>query len=468
MITEGSYLVKVLRRSAPQIWKAGAMIPTHSRYVVIGAGVHGLSTSWHLARELRARGLGGGEDICVLDKSQAGAGASGIACGTVRNNYFQPAMRELMAHSVSVWESDPEAFSYHPVGFLQIAPEAMSADVAKIFAEQRAIGYPSVLVEGERDCNRYLTDMFADWQAPGITTVLHEKKGGYANNIRAVRGLAAKAEAEGVRIETGVRVTGFGIAGGAVTSVETDQGTIACDQLVVAVGPWIRDLWAWLDLPGTITVAQPGGTGGVDRPMWTYWALQEGTLGIEPSEFTDNTGAMPPVTHVDSDAPLYDDISGELITDQLWGIYYKPDFNFAGLQGGASPYVVGKPAAEIAIDPYGPESPEFTVQEDFVRMWTSGLAHCHKRFEGKRPLYRHEPTGGIGAFTPDSFPVFDVFRQNAYVIADSNHGFKMIGVGALVARELLGEQQRLLEPFRFGRYAAGELHPVSNSPFPWS
>jgi glycine/D-amino acid oxidase-like deaminating enzyme len=256
--------------------------------------------------------------------------------------------------------------------------------------------------------------------------------------------------------------------GGAVTSVDTDQATIACDQVVIAAGPWIRDLWAWLELPSTITVAEPGGGGGVTRPMWTYWALQEGTLGIEPSEFTDNGGGFPPVTHVDSDAPLLDDVTGELITDQLWGIYYKPDFNFAGLQGGASPYVVGKPAGAVAIDPYGPESPEFTVTDDFVRMWTSGLAHCHKRFQGKRPLYRHEPTGGIGAFTPDSFPVFDVFRQNAYVIADSNHGFKMIGVGALVARELLGERQGLLEPFRFGRYEAGELHPVSHSPFPWS
>jgi methylglutamate dehydrogenase subunit A len=444
------------------------MVPTHSRYVVVGAGIHGLSTAWHLARELRARGLGGGEDILVLDKTGVGAGATGIACGTVRNNYFQPAMRELMAHSVSVWESDPEAFSYHPVGFLQIAPEAMSEDVAKIFSEQKAIGYPSVLVEGERDCNRYLTDMFEDWQAPGITTVLHEKKGGYANNIRAVRGLAAKAEAEGVRIAAGVRVTGLGMAGGAVVSVETDQGTVACDQLVIGAGPWIRDLWAWLDLPEQITVAEPGGTGGTDRLMWTYWALQEGTLGIEPTEFTDSRGEMPPVTHVDSDAPLYDDISGDLITDRLWGIYYKPDFNFAGLQGGASPNVVDKPAADIAIDPYGPASPEFTVQEDFVRMWTSGLAHCHKRFQGKRHLYRHDPSGGIGAFTPDSFPVFDVFRQNAYVIADSNHGFKMIGVGALVAKELLGEQQGLLEPFRFGRYRTGDLHPVSNSPFPWS
>ena len=79
-----------------------------------------------------------------------------------------------------------------------------------------------------------------------------------------------------------------------------------------------------------------------------------------------------------------------------------------------------------------------------------------------------EPSGGIGSFTPDSFPVFDTFAHNVYFIADSNHGYKMIGVGALVARELTGERQALLEPFRYGRYAEGRLHPVSNSPFPWS
>ena len=44
----------------------------------------------------------------------------------------------------------------------------------------------------------------------------------------------------------------------------------------------------------------------------------------------------------------------------------------------------------------------------------------------------------------------------------------MIGVGALVAEELLGRPSSLLEPFRFSRYEKGELHPVSNSPFPWS
>ena len=107
--------------------------------------------------------------------------------------------------------------------------------------------------------------------------------------------------------------------------------------------------------------------------------------------------------------------------------------------------------------------------EDFAHLWVSALAHCQERFSGTLPRYKREPSGGIGAFTPDSFPVFDSFRDNCYLIADSNHGYKMIGVGALVAEEICsGRPAALLEPFRFSRYAAGKLHPVSNSPFPWS
>ena len=71
---------------------------------------------------LKKTGRGSGEDILVVDKTAIAAGASGIACGVVRNNYFQPAMRELMAHSVDQWESDAETYSYHPVGYMQIRP----------------------------------------------------------------------------------------------------------------------------------------------------------------------------------------------------------------------------------------------------------------------------------------------------------------------------------------------------------
>ncbi len=442
-------------------------LPAAVRFIVIGAGVHGLSTAWHLARQLRDRGTGDGSDVVVLDKTAVGAGASGIACGVVRNNYFQPAMRRLMAHSVSVWESEPSTFSYHPVGYLQAAPESMRAGVQQIYAEQQGIGYSSTLVEGEAACQSYLEDLFGDWRGEGITNVLHEHRGGYANNLASMHGLASKAQAEGVRILTGVRVTDLELSAGAVRAVHTNAGTVFCEQLVIAVGPWVRDLWTMLELPATVSVRGPDGQLRSGVEMWRYLLLQEGTLGVDPGMFTDVHGGMPPVMHVDSDAPLYDE-DGELVTDEMWGVYYKPDFSFGGVQGGSMPVEVGKPAAEVAVDPYGPASPEFVVPAEFARMWTAALAHCHGRFQGTRHLYKDEHSGGLGCFTPDSFPVFDTFRQNAFVIADSNHGYKMIGVGELVAKELLGEPQELLAPFHFDRYERGALHPTSSSPFPWS
>jgi hypothetical protein len=150
----------------------------------------------------------------------------------------------------------------------------------------------------------------------------------------------------------------------------------------------------------------------------------------------------------------------------MWGIYYKPDFNFGGIQGGATPYVVEK--EEVKVDPYGIDSPEYISDPEFAHMWTSALAHCQKRYEDQHHRYKKEPSGGLGAFTPDNFPIFDVMKENCYLIADSSHGYKMIGLGLLVAKEILGEEQGLLNPFRFERYEKGELLPVSSSPFPWS
>ena len=180
--------------------------PTGVKYVIIGAGIHGLSTAYHLALKLKETGKGSGEDIVIVDKTSIAAGASGIACGVVRNNYFQPAMRELMAHSVDVWETDPKAYSYHPVGYMQISPESMRKDVTSIYEQQKAIGYESEFIEGEADSMAYMKTLFDDWQAKGITSVLHEKRGGYSNNTAAMYGLATKAENEGVRIITGCRV----------------------------------------------------------------------------------------------------------------------------------------------------------------------------------------------------------------------------------------------------------------------
>ncbi|MBT7934543.1 MAG: FAD-binding oxidoreductase, partial [Thiotrichales bacterium] len=431
-------------------------LPNQAEYVIVGAGIHGLSTAWRLAERLSEAGESIENRIIILDKSGISAGATGIACGVVRNNYFQPAMRKLMAHSVDIWESDPEAFSYHPVGYMQISPESMREDVKQIHSEQQAIGYESVFIEGEDESREYMLNMFDDWQAKGITSVLHEKKGGYANNTKAMYGLAKKVEDLGVRIITGVEVTGFSRGdNNMVTAVETSQGSIACKKVVIGAGPWVRDFWSMLDLPARIEVKDLDGNVHNDVDMWRFWQLEEGVLRVDPELLKTNDGKMPPVLHVDTDAPLYSDVDGSLITDQMWGIYYKPDWHFGGIQGGASPYEIKKPAEDVLIDPYGPSSPEFVSGPEFAHMWVSALAHCHKRFEGTMPKYHKEPSGGVGCFTADSFPVIDTFNENVTIIADSNHGYKMLGVGCLVAEELLGEKQELLEPFRFSRFKEG-------------
>ena len=381
--------------------------PSSASVLVIGAGVHGLSTAWHLARK--------GTDVLVVDKTGVAAGASGIACGVVRNNYFQPAMAELMAACVEIWESDPEAFRYHGSGYIALGPAAQEQDLVEVHERHQRIGYDSELVTGEDDVAAHMRALYPDWRAKGLTVCLHEHRGGFAFNRESMLGLADKARAAGARIAEGVEVTGFERDGsGAVTTVHTSAGDVAVDQVVVAVGPWIAGLWEMLGLPETLDVHQPDGGVARDVPMWTYWYLQEGESVFDPGIFTTADGKLSPVLHVDSDAPLHAD-DGTLITDDAWGVYFKPD-----------------------------------------------------RVAGARAKYRQVRSGGVGAFTADNFPVFDYMAPNVYVAADSNHGYKMIAVGKEIAEVLGGGHSALLYPFRYERFATGDLHPVSNSPYPWS
>jgi glycine/D-amino acid oxidase-like deaminating enzyme len=426
-------------------------LPASVKHLVVGAGVHGLSTAWHLAQA--------GEEVVVVDKTGVAAGASGIACGVVRNNYFQPAMSELMAACVEIWASDPDALHYHGSGYVALGPPSQEPDLVEVFERQQRIGYPSELHTGEREVREHMASLYPDWRAPGLTVCLHEHAGGFAFNRESMLGLADKARAAGAQIVEGVEVTGFDSDNsGAVTTVRTSAGDIAVEQVVVAVGPWIGTLWELLELPRRLDVRTPDGTVAADREMWTYWYLQEGEVAVDPATFTTAAGAPSPVLHVDSDAELRDD-AGHLIADEPWGIYVKPDRD--SVQGGAAPIPKGH---EFDVDPY----PTGSVDPGFPDMWCAALSHCLGRFEGVRPKYRQVRSGGVGAFTVDNFPVFDYMRPNVYVAADSNHGYKMIAVGREIARVLGGEHSTLLHPFRYERFATGDLHPVSHSPYPWS
>ena len=167
----------------------------------------------------------------------------------------------------------------------------MHEDVATIYEQQKAIGYESEFIEGEKECTKYMKGMFDDWQAQGITSVLHEKKGGYAFNKASIKALEEKSTINGVEVIKGVTVTGFqkSSASKAVTGVETDKGIIECEQVVVGAGPWVRDFWNMLELP---KVAKIKGKDGKfhEEDMWKYWMLQEGVIGVDKDFLKMNDG----------------------------------------------------------------------------------------------------------------------------------------------------------------------------------
>ncbi len=434
-------------------------LPKSVSYVIIGAGVHGLSTAYHLAKYLKAKGQGQGEDIVVLEKHSIAAGASGVACGNVRCNYYQEPMTRLMMHCMDVWESDPDYFAYNPVGYLTASFAPMRQGLEAVHQRHQQLGYPSTLVVGEGEVKKYMRGIFHDWQAEKLEVLLHEHRGGHAWSRQAIHGLAIKAESEDARIIIGPTVTGFQFnTAGEVTVVETDYGDIEAGYVIVAVGPWIKNFWRMLDLP--MQVPDPRNPGEMAE-TWRFLALQEGEIEVDPLIHITNDGQRPPIVHVDSDVPLHSE-DGRLVWDQPWGIYFKRDKH--SVQGGAVPLDVGP---ECELDPYGARSPYYCVDDTFYDIWVASLAHCMKRFEGKRRFASKKPSGGVGAFSADNFPIFDFMRPNVYVIADSNHGFKMIGVGEQVARILTGETSELLEPFRFQRFEQAMALPRSNAPFPW-
>jgi glycine/D-amino acid oxidase-like deaminating enzyme len=411
-------------------------VPSH---VVLGGGVNGLT----VARRLAERGA----DVVVLEKDRPGAGASGIAGGIVRNFYRSEAITELVRRSVEIFESEPDAYGFRQVGYLAAVPERQVSDLVAIREAHERAGYASELVIGAEPCHEYLTWTWPDWEAP-VAALLHERRAGWADAMSTVRHLADRARAAGAEIREGVEVTGFD--GG----VETTEGRIACETVIVAPGPWIARVWRMLGLDPEIDVA------GEPRPLVSFMQAQEGEFQLSGAGL-GGTGAEPPVVHLDQSEPLRSDRDGRVLVDGPWGIYFRGSSSIAG--GGLPAF-----PADPVLDPYGWENPSHVAGEEFQEFLTSGLAVALRRFRGRSGDWRMTANGGIIPHTPDNYPVCDWVREDVYAIVDSGHGFKTLALGALVADDILDGGEPILDAFRLRRFAAGATHAASQGPYPWT
>ena len=440
-------------------------LPDSVKYTIVGAGVHGLSAAWHLAMELEARGRGSGQDIIVLDKTGPGAGASGIACGCVRNFYMTEPIHALLRHSVDVWMYDPVAFGFQQVGYVSVGEENQISDYERIHKSQNLVGYHSELYVGQ-DARRYLKNIWPDFNTSDVDVAIFERVSGYAGTAQVMKGLVQKCADHGIRVIGGVEVAGYNVQAGQVKSVVTNQGEIDTDLVIWGLGAWTPKHWQMLDQPMTLDCHYPDGSVVKNKDMWTYWRLLEGEVYYDQPYLTAD-GLNPPVLHVElMNTPVIDERTGERLKDYTY-VYFKNGnerMDKPGLQGGTTPIKIGP---EAVVDPYGHANDDYQAEPEFADYLCAAMAQTMTRFQGIRPNFRERRNGGVGAFTPDNVPIIDWVLPNVYMIADSNHGFKMLGAGKLVAKRLMGDDVEDLKPFAFSRFEEGNTFGSTNSHSPW-
>lgn len=219
-------------------WRSKAEI------VIIGGGIIGASTAYHLAK----CGL---KDVILIEKDLLAQGATGLSVGGIRQQFSHPANIKLSQESVRVFERFEEEFGvdikFQQAGYLFLArkEETWKEFFASVETQHR-LGVP-VETLAPKEIKRRWPYLNVD----DIQGGTFGPKDGYADPYLVTMGFAGAARKLGVDIEELTKVTEIKITGGKVQSVETTRGPISCCMVVNAAGPWAAEVarMAGLELP---------------------------------------------------------------------------------------------------------------------------------------------------------------------------------------------------------------------------
>ncbi len=270
--------------------------------IIIGAGVHGASLAFHLAR--------GGVKPLVLEKQFVGAGATGRSSGLVRMHYDVRQDTELAWVSFQYFRNWKEKVGgdcgFTRTGFIQlVAPQDEAALRANV-AMHQDIGVPVLLIKAD-DVRRLAPNFAVD----DINIAAYEPESGYAMPSDTAAALMNAAKEKGARLVQDAEVTGIKVTGGKVTGVQTANAEYSAPIVVNAAGAWAGKVnqMVGLDLPydtwrhDTMYVArprqlEPGHPTVIDFPNEMYFrpeanltlvGLEDGNpLGESPDADTDH------------------------------------------------------------------------------------------------------------------------------------------------------------------------------------
>ena len=201
--------------------------------VIVGGGGHGLATAYYLARE---HGI---TDVAVLEKAWIGGGNVGRNTTIVRSNYLLPGNIPLYELSMKLWEGLEQDFNYNAMvsqrGVLNLYHSDSQRDAyARRGNAMRIHGVDAELLDQDGVRKLYPFLNFDSARFP-IQGGLLQRRGGTVRHDAVAWGYARGASDRGVDIVQNCEVTGFSIADGRVTGVQTSRGSIRANKVAIAV-----------------------------------------------------------------------------------------------------------------------------------------------------------------------------------------------------------------------------------------
>lgn len=202
--------------------------------VVVGGGVVGASTAFHLARL--------GLKVALCERKALAAGASGRSGALVRMHYTNEPEARLAAASLPYFQRWEELVGWGrcgfiPAGVIRTVPAHETARLKANVEMLRGLGINTRLVSREE-----LRELAPEWWFEDVEAAAYEPESGCADPVATTESFAGAAERLGARILVGTTVLGVEISAGRTVGVATDRGRIAAPLVVVAGGAWALGL----------------------------------------------------------------------------------------------------------------------------------------------------------------------------------------------------------------------------------